>query len=104
MIPTPILTHDWSIEGKGNVGELEVTVYNVGTATAYNVSVLAGFDAGENKLWNGQKSDYFQIRPDHQVTVTLNLRVPLDKHTRVIVQIGIDDILADESYSKWFDS
>ena len=104
MIPTPILTHDWSIEGKGNVGELEVTIYNLGTATAYNVSVLAGFDAGGNKIWNRQQSDYFQIRPDHQVTVTLNLRVPLDKHTRVIVQIGIDDVLADESYSKWFDT
>lgn len=104
MIPTPILTHDWNIEGKWNIGELEVTVYNLGTATAYNVSVLAGFDAGENKLWNAEQSDYFQIQPDHHVTITLNLRVPLDEHTRVIVQIGIDGILADESYSKWFDT
>ena len=104
MIPTPILTHDWSIEGKGSVGELEVTVYNLGTATAYNVSVLAGFDAGENKLWNGQQSDYFKIQPAHQVTITLNLRVPLDKHTRLIVQIGMDNNLVDESHSKWADT
>jgi hypothetical protein len=104
MIPTPILTHDWSIEGKGNVGELEVTVYNLGTATAYNVSVLAGFDAGEDMLWNGRQSDYFQIRPDHQVTVTLKIPVPLGKHTRLVVQIGIDNNLVDDSHSKWFDT
>jgi len=104
MMPVPVLTHDWSLKGRGNTGELEVTVYNLGTATAYNVSVLAGFDAGEGMLWNGQQSESFQIRADHQVTVTLNLRVPLGKHTRVVIQIGIDDTLVDESYSKWFDT
>ncbi len=104
MVPTPILTHEWSLKGRGNTGELGVTVYNLGTATAYNVSVLAGFDAGEGMLWNGQQSEPFQIRADHQVTVKLNLRVPLGKHTRAIIQIGIDDILVDESHSKWFDT
>ena len=104
MIPTPILTHDWSITSRGNIGELEVTVYNLGTATAYNVSVLAGFDAGEGMLWNGEQSEPFQVRVNHQVTVKLSLRVPLDKHTRLVIQIGIDDSLVDESHSKWVDT
>ncbi len=104
MIPTPILTHDGSVKGIGNIVQVEVTIYNLGTATANNVSVLAGFDAGEGMLWNGQQSDPFQVQADHQVTVTLNLQVPLDKHTRVIIQIGIDDSLVDESHSKWFDT
>ncbi len=104
MIPTPILTHDGSVEGVGNIVQVEVTVYNLGTATANNVSVLAGFDAGESMLWNGQQTDSFQVRADHQVTVTLNLRVPLGKHTRVVIQIGIDDIRVDESHTEWFDT
>ena len=104
MIPTPILTHDGSIKGTGNIVRVEVTVYNLGTATANNVSVLAGFDAGGDMFWNGQQSEPFQVRADHQVTVTLNLRVPLGKHTRVVIQIGIDDIRVDESHSKWFDT
>jgi len=104
MMPVPVLTHDWRLEGRGDTGELEVTVYNLGTATAYNVSVLAGFDAGDDKLWNGQQSEYFQIQADHQVTVTLKLRVLLGKHTRIVVQIGIDDILVDESHSEWVDT
>lgn len=104
MVPTPILTHEWSIKEKGNVGELEVTVSNLGTATAYNVFVLAGFDAGGGMIWNRELSEPFQVRANHQVTIKLNLRVPLDKHTRVVIQIAIDDILVDESYSKWFDT
>ena len=104
MVPTPILTHDGSVKCTGNIVQVEVTVYNLGTATANNVSVLAGFDVGECMLWNGQQSDPFQIRADHQVTVTLNLRVPLVKHKRVVIQIRIDDNRVDESYTKWFDT
>ena len=104
MIPTPIITHDGSIKGTGNIVEVEVTVYNLGTDTANNVSVLAGFDAGDGMLWNSKQSEPFQVRADHQVTITLNLQVPRGKHTRVVIQIGNDDVLIDESHSKWFDT
>ncbi len=105
MVSTPILTHEWSIEARGNVGELKVTIYNLGSATANNVSVLAGFDAGEDKLWNGVQSETFNLGVSQQITVALTLEAPpLNKHTRLIVQIGIDDYLVDESFSEWFDT
>ncbi len=104
MLPTPILTHEWNATSIGNVTELEVTVQNLGTATAYNVSILAGFDAGEGMLWNSEKSEPFQVQVAQQVTVRFNLRVPLDKHTRLAIQIGENGYLVDESYSEWIDT
>ena len=104
MIPTPILTHDGSIKGSGYIAEVEVIVHNLGTASANNVSVLAGFDAGGGMVWNAQKSEPVTIGVDQQATIKINLRIPLDKHTRLIVQIGIDNVLVDESYTDWFDT
>lgn len=104
MIPVPILTHDGSVKGKGYIAEVEVTVYNLGTAPAYNVSVLGGFDADGGMVWNSQKSELFTLGVDQEVTVRLTLRIPSGKHTRLIVQIGVDDVLVDASHSEWFDT
>lgn len=104
MAPTPILTHTWSATGKGNVVEIEVTVQNLGSATAYDVYVLAGFDAGGGKSWNAEESGLFQVPISSQVTVVLNLLVPLEEHTRLIIQIADDGYAVDESFSEWFDT
>lgn len=104
LIPTPILTHEGSIKSVGYIAEAEIIVYNQGTAPAHNVSVLVGFDAGGEMLWNSQKSEPFTIGVDQQATIKLNLRIPLNKHTRMIVQIGIDNVLVDESHTDWFDT
>jgi hypothetical protein len=104
MTPTPILTHDGSIKSRGYIAEVEVTVYNLGTAPAHNVSVLAGFDAGNGMLWNGEESQSFAVGVNQKVTIKLNLRIPLDKHTRLVIQIGIDDVRVDESHTEWFDT
>jgi len=104
MVPTPILTHTWSATGKGNVVELEVTVQNLGSAAAYDVYVLAGFDAGGSKSWNAEESGLFQVSVSRQVTVKLNLRVPLGEHTRLVIQIVDDGYAVDQSFSEWFDT
>ena len=104
MIPAPILTHEWSLKSRGSVVELEVTVSNLGSATAYNVSVLAGFDNGEGMLWNGKESKPFQLEINQNATVRLPIQVPYNKYTRLMVQTGIDGQLAYESHSKWVDT
>jgi hypothetical protein len=76
----------------------------VGTAPAYNVTVLAGFDAGNGMVWNSKESEPATIGVDQKLTATLYLRIPLDKHTRLRVQIGMDNVLVQESYSDWFDT
>jgi len=73
------------VAGEGNIVELEITVFNLGSALANNVSVLAGFDTGAGKLWNGERSESFQIGINQKVTVKLYLRVPFNKHTQLVV-------------------
>lgn len=104
MIPVPILTHDGSIKSNGYIAEVEVIVSNLGTSTANNVTVFVGFDAGGETVWNPQKSEPFNLRASQQVVVELYLRIPFDKHTRLIVQIAIDGILVDEGHTEWFDT
>ena len=104
MVPVPIITHDWTIEAEGNIAKVTVKVANLGTTAAQNVTVFGGFDAGGDQCWNGELSDPFQVEANHEVTIVLRLRVPLGKHTRLVVQIGIDNHLVDESRSKWFDT
>ncbi len=104
MIPIPVLTHNGNVTCSGYFAIVEVTVSNLGTASADNVCVLAGFDAGGGMVWNSQQSEPFTIGVDQKATVNLNLNIPLGKHTRLIVQIGMDNVLVDESYSEWFDT
>jgi len=104
MIPVPILTHDGSLKGRGYIAEVEVKVSNLGTASANNVTVLAGFDAGGKMVWNSQESQPFNIGATQEATVKLNLMIPYGKHTRLIIQISIDDVLVDESHTDWFDT
>lgn len=104
MIPVPILTHEGSIKGSGYFAEVEVKVSNLGTSPAYSVSVLGGFDAGEGMVWNSQKSELFTLGVGQEATVKLNLRIPFSKHTRLVIQIGVDGVLVDESHSEWFDT
>jgi len=104
MVAVPILIHDWEANRTSISAEMKVTVKNLGTAAAENVFINAGFDAGDNKVWNTQRSEVFTLPANKEITVTIKLRVPQDKHTRYIVQVIYDGHAVDESYSKWIDT
>ncbi len=104
MIPVPILTHEGGIAGNGYSAEVVVKVSNLGTVAANNVTVFAGFDAGESMVWNSQQSAPFTLGIDQEATIKLNLRVPAGKHTRLMIQILVDSVLVDESHTDWFDT
>jgi len=104
MIPTPILTHNWTAEAVGTSIKMEVTVENLGTAIAHDVYVFAGFDASNDRVWNSEESQLFQLGVSQSTTVTLFLKPPVDEHTRLVVQI-VDDVYAVEtSHSEWVDT
>ena len=106
LVPHAILAHDWTATRTRSILTdiltLTVTVENVGTATAKNVKVHAGFDAGEDYVYNPKESETFDLSPGSEATVTLYLNVPRDKYTRIIVWITSDGHLMDKSTSKWF--
>jgi hypothetical protein len=104
MIPVAILTSNWKFEAEGNYIKLDVNVENLGSAIAENIYVYAGFDAGDNKCWNVERSPYFTLGVDESGVATLYLTPPYKKYTRVLVQIVYQDQSVEESYSKWFES
>lgn len=104
MSPTPILTHNWRATIRGNIAEVEITVENLGSQSADDVYILAGFDAGRGKLWNPEESEIFDLSINQSITITLTLQVPLKKHTRLVIQIVDDGNAVDESHSEWFDT
>jgi LEA14-like dessication related protein/predicted transglutaminase-like cysteine proteinase len=104
IVPIPVLSHDWSATSSMWHVTLEVTVSNLGTACAYDVYVLAGFDAGNGMLWNSEESSLFDLGQGYSKTITLTLDEPQGKHTRLVVQVVDDGYAADESYSEWFDT
>jgi hypothetical protein len=104
MTPAPILTHEWEGSVTGTVAELEITVNNLGSGVAGGVYILAGFDAGEGRLWNAEESQPFDLGLDQTATVRMTLKVPPDKYTRIMVQVVYNGSAVDESYSEWFDT
>lgn len=105
LVPVPIITHEWDLEGKEYYYELKVKVNNLGTAAASDVYVFACFDAGDGTGWSLKQSDMFDLEPGHQVTATLGLLPPPPGvRTRLMVRIVIGGYKVDESYSVWFDT
>ncbi|MFC1899720.1 hypothetical protein ACFLXP_05275 [Chloroflexota bacterium] len=104
VVPTPILTYHWEAQQIGTVIKLETTINNVGTATAEDVYVFAGFDTGGDNVWNPEQSELFQLLINQNTTVTLLLKLPTDEHTRLIVQIVDGGYAVETSYSEWFDN
>ena len=104
MTPTPIITHDWKGTIESDIAELEITVKNLGSQSAEDVYIVASFDAGEDRLWNAEESEMFDLPTNHIMKVTIELQVPLEKHTRIVVQIIHVGHTVDESRSEWFET
>lgn len=104
MVPVPVLTHTWKSSYSGASLNIEVTVENLGSADANGVYVWAGFDAGNDQAWNGKSSPTFDLAVGSSVKVTVPVKVPLDQHTRIWVEIAYGGFSVDESFSDWFDT
>jgi hypothetical protein len=105
MVPIPVISHEWTLESKVFWDELTVAVNNLGTATARGVYVLAGYDAGNNQIWNSVQSDTHDLEAGMRLTTTLVLNPPPSGiHTRLLVQVVMGGYSVSESYSDWFDT
>ncbi|MFC2069202.1 hypothetical protein ACFLTP_09400 [Chloroflexota bacterium] len=104
LTPTPIITHDWNGTIGRDSAELEITLQNLGSQLAYDVYIIVGFDADGDKLWNTQESDHFDLPTNQDMIITMKLQVPLEKHTRIVIQIIHNGYAVDKSHSEWFDT
>ena len=101
MNPVPILTHDWRSTGSNGYAHLTVEVENLGSAVAEEVSIYAGFDAGNDQCWNGRYAPSFVVDINETATVNLDIKFPYGEYTRLLVQIIYDGYAVDESFGKW---
>ena len=100
--PVAILTHDYDATPNGDQVGVQVTVHNVGTARSGRVAVLAGFASSE-WVFNAQESGIVPIEAGASATVSVNVKIPQERHIRLLVQVLVDDVVVDESTSGWLD-
>jgi len=102
LTPRPVITHSWKAESKVSLStKLKVQVSNEGTATAMNTIIYAAFDAGDNKVYEHSQSALFNLEPQTKTEITLQLRNPRNVESRLVVKVISNDVLMDESASKW---
>lgn len=104
IVPVPVITHSWRATAQGRQHKLTTVVKNLGTAPVHDSYILAGFDAGQDHIWNPIKSELFDLKEGQSTTVTMYLKMPTGKHTRLIVHIVNDGYSVDKSNSDWFDT
>jgi len=101
--PRPIVTHDWNGERAGSTYQLRVRVENHGAAAVENCTVRAGFDAGNDSMWNAVESEAFTLAAGAVADIQLSLDIPEWNHTRLLVFIVHEGFALDKSESRWFD-
>ncbi|HHE41957.1 MAG TPA: hypothetical protein ENL12_04875 [Dehalococcoidia bacterium] len=101
--PQPAICHQWKGRCERTTYAIHVTVKNEGTADSSGLSILAGFDAGNGKLWNTVESDVFDLSAGEATERDLTLTMPASNHTRVRIFILRDGKSVDKSESAWFD-
>ena len=109
LVPTAIISHDWTAEWKytanGYALEVIVNIQNVGTEAAYGLKAYSAYDAGEDMVWYPEESEPFDLNFGKETSIILTLNPLSDKYTRLIVGvIDAEGYLIDVSYSEWFNT
>ena len=101
--PRAIVTHTWSGQRVDVTYQMLVTVTNHGAAELRDCTVRAGFDAGNEQMWNAVQSEPFSIASGESTDIALTLDIPNYPHTRLLVFVVHEGFAIDKSLSRWFD-
>ncbi|SFG22967.1 hypothetical protein SAMN05660649_01047 [Desulfotomaculum arcticum] len=102
LTPRPVITHSWQAKTVNGLStQINVQISNEGTATSKNTVVYAAFDAGDNNVYDQTYSKPFDLEPQTKAEITLHLKYPRNVQSRLIVKVISNDVLMDESTSKW---
>ena len=101
--PRPIVTHTWNGQRVRSAYHLRIQIENHGAAAVDGLTVLAGFDAGNEQMWNATASAPFSLAARATAEVELTLEIPAYDHTRLLVFVVHEGFALDQSQSSWFD-
>lgn len=102
LVPQPVIVHQWRSTTMGTRLQLRVAVTNLGTGAAAATRVYAAFDAGGGKVYNPVVSAPRVLGPQSRETYLLELDVPRNVKTRLLVRVVQGGTILDESRSDWF--
>jgi hypothetical protein len=102
LVPIPVLyCKHWGWPVFTGTMPLELIIVNDGTAPAFNVTIYAFLDAGNNQCW-ADASTTIDLLPNESCTVTLMLPLPSQTvQSRVGYRIFYNDYKVDEGFSDW---
>lgn len=79
-----------------------VKVSNYGSATAFNTTAYAAFDAGSSRVWDQAQSQPVDLYPLQNLTFKLQVSVPRGELTRVVVKVWCSTGQQADWISTWF--
>ena len=105
LLPHAVCTLDWSASRVSQKMTIVADVSNVGTAEARNIKLYVAFEGGSGQIWNPRLSDLFSLAVGEETQISMELVVPHDVYTRMIVQVldPFGEVL-EELNSEWFDT
>ena len=98
----PLISFTWDSQSYGSTLVVYVHIRNQGEVTAKNVQVWAGFDAGNNQVYSQDISNIFDLSGYETQSITLQLKIPRNVYTRVVVRIWGNNFELMENASKSF--
>ncbi|HUS78544.1 MAG TPA: hypothetical protein VM050_07775 [Patescibacteria group bacterium] len=105
LLPHAVCTLDWSASRVRQKMTIVAEVINVGTAEASNLKLYVAFEGGSGQIWNPKESTFFNLAVEEEKDISLELTVPYDVYTRMLVWIiDTDDKVLEERNSEWFDT
>jgi hypothetical protein len=98
-----LATPSWSAPWIGEGYQVAMSVQNVGSDDAHDVTLYAALDAGEGLVWDQASCAVAVLRPGQQSTCTVLLKAPpRGEESRLIVRASAANAASKESYSQRF--
>jgi len=97
-------THVMNPQDQGYLLSMNFQINNIGALTAKDVTIWAGLDTGNGKVYDQDKSNFFDLSSDHNYVENLQLDVHKGVKTRILIRIGGSNFETIQQESEWFET
>ena len=102
--PNPRISLTYDIQIEKDTLTLLVTVENNSPIRAKNVTVWAGFDAGNNEVYDQSETTSFNVAPYENQNASVTLKIPAGVRTRILIRVYGDNFESIHYKGEWFNT